>query len=222
MERLVLLVVLVFAMQVGCQAPVTGFDPLAMGRQTRVPPPPTGVVGRSAGGYSTPAPQAPGNAGASHWPATNLAAPAEYWEPATQGRDPLGAAQSPAQTPPASARSLATSSPAPRQLELNDRLSWRQQNPPARPRPVPTYAEFSRQQPTGSSFPPSYPPRLMPTTGLVTPLASAPPRLRGFTSSQGRQEIRIPAELAEFQNNGIRQASAPGAGWQPRYDDVRR
>ena len=244
MDRLVLLVFTLVA-QVGCQSPSTGYGLFAP-QQTRVPPPPTGVIGDGGNYYSAPSL----NTGASSAPVHPLThVPGEqitnvgrwrYWEAANansqqrdrSGADPrtdsrrsdqLGAGPPEFAQQPNESTRLATSRPkqslATRRqptsgLQKNDRLAW--QSPAV---PAPSYTEFvTNNVPVGSSY---APPQYLPATGPVTPIA-APVRVRGFPNSYGRQSIGIPAELAQFRNNGVRQASASSSSWQPRYEDARR
>lgn len=221
MDRLVLFIIACTA-QVGCQSPVAGFDPFAVGRQTRVPPPPTGVIGRASEFNRTRAPAPPINAGAANqaWPATQYEDVGRYWESASNEvgtRIDQRVAQQPAARPQ---RRVTPQSPTPGGLAQNDRLTWRDPNTNGIPGPLPSYSELSSGEPTVGTV---FAPRLLPRTGPVSPIVSSPPRVRGFSNSYGRQDIHIPAELAEFQHsNGVRQASTVSSNWQPRYDDVRR
>ena len=203
MDRLVLLAVFCGSL-VGCQSSTTGFDPFAVGRPTRVPPPPTGVVNRQGQGV-------PGNAGASYqdrtpqtWPASDYGyqEAERYWD--EDGHDSMASL----------ARSDSTTS-GQRQgsLQRNERLEWRD---PGFRETLPTYSEFRNQSPIGSgSIASRSAPRPLSRPAFATPIGS--PRVRGFTNTDGQQSLGIPPELAAFRNDGIRQASAFS-----RYDDVRR
>ncbi len=229
MDRLVLLVVACLA-QVGCQTQTYDFTPFSIGRQTRVPPPPTGAVGNSQNiRFPTPAPP-PANAGAYLAPDASYG-PGRYWETAA---DPAidAARQNRLQRDAVDARSLASTQPPaasnPPALRPNDRLSWRDPgNNNTLAAPVPSYREFAAEPVvgTGASYAtytsPSYAsPRAMPTPQNVSPIVSAPPRIRSFPSSHGNRRLVVPQELADIQNYGVRQASA-STNWQSP-DELRR
>lgn len=217
MDRLVLLVIACTA-QVGCQAPTTGFDPFAFGRQTRVPAPPTNAIGNSGTPYLRPDPLPPVDSGAATRPRTNYGS-GRYWEaaPVSDSRSATDTNRLTPSTPPR-ASGLAKNV----ELTRNDRLTWLDPDTKGIPGPLPVYGE------EWVVSNPSNAPRLLPPhSGPVESLASrgytrqpeaTPVRIRNFRNA-GTQQVRIPAELAEFQSNdGVRQA----ARWQPRYDDIRR
>lgn len=229
MDRLVLLVVACLA-QVGCQTQTYDFTPFSIGRQTRVPPPPTGAVGNSQNiRFPTPAPP-PANAGAYLAPDASYGT-GRYWETAA---DPAidAARQNRLQRDAVDARSLASTQPPaasnPPALRPNDRLSWRDPgNNNTLGAPVPSYREFAAEPivGTGASYAtytsPSYAsPRAMPAPQNVSPIVSAPPRIRSFPSSHGNRRLVVPQELADIQNYGVRQASA-STNWQSP-DELRR
>ena len=236
MERLLVFVIACVA-QVGCQSPNYGFDPFSVGRQTRVPPPPTGVVG-TENGFRTPSPpRPPANAGASTWPPQSRPGefdvhygPERYWEAAsTESATPLSRQTETVADRRASeldypgSTNTARRATSPRDLVKNDRLGWHDPAPAIYAGPsVPTYSEFASRNPVvGTYRNGSTPPRLLQSTPTATPIASAP-RIRGFSGSYGQQPVRIPPQLADFRNDGIRQATATSSSWEPRYDDVRR
>jgi hypothetical protein len=184
--------------------------------QTRVPPPPTGVVGR---GDFSQSPLPPANAGAAISPLRDYASPGNYWQRNGSGPGSMNGEASPS-----------TSNVSDTRVREGDRLNWL--DPASKETPgrafeygdpsvvaFPTAAGYSNPQ---SEFQP----RFLPRTGSVTPLAagprsnpavvSSPPRVRGF-SHAGVQELRVPAELAEFQGNAVRQASGSTQEWQSRY-----
>lgn len=235
MDRLVLLV-FAFVAQVGCQAPGAGFSPFGA-QQTRVPPPPTGVIG-DGGNYYSPSPNSGAYIPPQQHPGEQITnvGPWRYWESAdTASRNnslSRSTQMSPSSASDRQARTRGTSrstpSPAapytasPSGLTKNDRLAW--QHPFANS--APTYSEFIEhdapvavaRSPVGSG----YAPRYLPQTGPTRPLVSAPVRVRGFTGTPARQSVAITPELAQFQYNGVRQANATSSNWQTRYDDIRR
>lgn len=201
MDRLVLFVVVLSAVS-GCQTPLTGFDPFAIGRQTRVPPPPTGVIGRQSElGRRAPVPPSLDSRTNSSMRANTYASEDRYWD-------------SQAETP--AKRELANQSTRPPQsdavLTQSNSLNWSTASP------LPSYSELSgKARPADAA----YGPQLLPNTGPVSPIASAPVRVRGFQNSPGRQNLTLPPGLEEFPGD-VRQASAISPRWEPRYDDLRR
>lgn len=243
MERLLVFVIACVA-QVGCQSPNYGFDPFSVGRQTRVPPPPTGVVGTDNGYRAPLPPRPPANAGASTWPRQSRPGefdvqygPERYWEAAStqettaSSRQPETVADRRAVNDRRSGEldyqsstntSRRATSTQPRNLVKNERLGWHDPAPAFYAGPsVPTYSEFASRSPVSGTYRgQSSPPRLLQNTPSATPIAA--PRIRGFTGSYGQQPVRIPAQLADFRNDGIRQATATSSSWESRFDDVRR
>lgn len=246
MDRLVLLFACVA--QIGCQSP-TGFSPFGA-RQTRVPPPPTGVIGGDDY-YSSPAPTDGSYIPPSRVPGEQITSvgPWRYWESANRNRQEPNSrsnSQSVASRAPQNLRTAASpnrnddsraiasntqASQPLKTLKKSDRLAW-QEPKFGTAYNNSSYSEFAQQQlpvglpasPTSGSYAPigsGYAPRLLPQTGPVAPLASQPVRIRSFPNSYSSQPLGIPVELAQFQNNGVRQASAT-SDWQRRYDDVRR
>lgn len=246
MDRLVLLVACVA--QIGCQSP-TGYS-LFGTRQTRVPPPPTGVIGGDDY-YSSPAPTDGSYVPPQRVPGEQITGvgPWRYWESANKENRARPASNL---EPPQSSTSRQTESVAARssnqavgsgvlvsrrtsdsplsRVKKNDRLPWKE--PTLGPvYSGSSYSEFAQQQlpvgiptavETSTPMGSDYPPRLLPQTGPVLPLAAKPVRIRSFPNSYSRQPVGIPVELAEYQDTTVRQASASSPDWQRRYDDVRR
>lgn len=242
MDRLLVFVIACVA-QVGCQSPNSGFDPFSVGRQTRVPPPPTGVVG-TENGFRSPLPRPPANAGASNWPSQSRPGefdvhygPERYWEAASTEQKTPSSRQTETvadrralsdrraneleyqDSPNTSRRDTPNQS---RNLVKNERLGWHDPAPSFYAAPsVPTYSEFASRSPVSGTYRgQSSPPRLLQNTPTSTPIAA--PRIRGFTGSYGQQPVQVPAQLADFRNDGIRQATATSSSWESRFDDVRR
>jgi|GEM_PF-6435965 len=242
MDRLTLLVIACVAL-VGCQTP---YYPLTGQQSTRVPAPPTGIIGNGDYYSATPAPPAGRYppAGTSYLPpsygpgeqVTSVGA-SRYWESREGVREDrpqqVATARSVAnnnsmpQQPLASTRTssdAATRATSSAGLTRNERLSWRE--PSIRETNVPAnnipYSQFARNSPpvaaydetniVGSGYVPGY----LPNPGYVSPL-----RVRGFPAGYNRREVVVEPQLAEFLENGVRQASATST-WQPRYDDVKR
>lgn len=182
--------------QVGCHAPGITFDPFAIGRQTRVPPPPTHVVGNAHRRPYDTASRPSLNAGAKNGPGPNDQTDFE----ASAGVLP---AANYAPTTPQRGVSLVGDL----KLTENDGLAWRAPGtglPGDRLAPLaPPQAEM---------------PRLLPRTGPVAPLerrdrnallALPPPRVHGWGGA-----MQSPAELGAPERTASR--------WQPRFDDGRR
>jgi len=228
MDRLILFAVVCIA-QLGCQTPGARFDPLAIGRQTRISPPPTGVVGAGSNFYDTPTPLPPVDAGAYAWPSANPNATNHY--PGQTGfgggftnnsdrRLSSAASSSTFGAGSSDARDVAGSELT--QLRNVDQLPWRD---PAQNQPSGGFSNNVNDQFANSTYAGagggvspyggfSQQPNRLPDTGqlqplvarqmYVTPPVSAPPRI---VRAQG-QPLGLPPELAQFQENGVRQASA--------------
>lgn len=207
MERL-LLSAITCSLLVGCHAPIPGLESLSMGHQTRVPPPPTGVIGRTQrSSFSGDAP-APLDQSSMHRDSYGPAS--EYWN-ATRNDHALANNQS---------SLVAEQGPTTAALTPIERTQWRDSWNREAPGPMPTYAEFVAQGPDAASQrgqPLTYPERSG-YTGLAAPRV----RPRSFAASPSRQEVSIPAELAELQSGSVRQASAASSSWEQRYEDMRR
>ena len=210
MERLLLCVV-GCSLLIGCQAPIPGFDALALGRQTRVPPPPTGAVGREReSSFRGAAPQL--NDQSQTFSEEHYGTASDYWNSTAYDREPAAHAMSPPRS----------------DMRIDDRVSdltpmersyWLDPTTSGVREPIPTYSEFAASESSVGGRVPG----LLPG-GPAAPRSSSGQRVRprAFPSSVGRQEIGIPAELAEFRSGGIRQASAASSNWEQRYEDVRR
>ena len=246
MDRLVLLIIVCIT-QVGCQSSTTGRTPF-FGGPTRVPPPPTGVVGEMSD-YQLPKPAPPPNAGAFVTPGNYAPStyspdayygPGRYWESAGASHRDVGLASSRngipnlaetalRQPPRKPLRSAAVN----KNLTPNDRLTWLDPDTKGIVGPLPSYTEFVETPAVGtgtgfadagsgyvgSGYAGTAAPRAFPQPGNVTPIPSAAPRFR-LAGAAGRQAVSIPPQLQEFQN-AVRQASATSS-WETRYDDVLR
>lgn len=236
MDRLILFAVVCIA-QLGCQTPGARFDPLAFGRQTRISPPPTGVVGAGSNFYDTPTPRPPVDAGAYAWPSANPNSTNRY--PGQTGFGGGFTDNSDRRVPSvASSSSFDLGSVADggdvagtelTQLRNVDQLPWRD---PAQRLSSGGLSNSVNDQFANSAYAGaggsgysngggspyggfSQQPNRLPETGqlqplvarqmYVTPPVSAPPRI---VRAQG-QPLSLPPELAaQFQENGVRQASA--------------
>lgn len=217
MDRLILFVVACIA-QVGCQAPVGGLFPFANSSATRVPPPPTGVIGRPGYYPEPPSSLPPFGAGTSTFPPVEYTSPGGNWQP-TSGPD-----DNRRRVDAAFAANSAVPTPDHTPVKKSDALTWLDPDTKGIPGPLPHYDQSSSVVAYPSprhnfeNRPPArYQPRLLPRTGPVESLppgsvAAAPPvraapRIRGFVNS-GVQPLRVPAELAKFRNPDVLQASA--------------
>ena len=242
MDRLALFVVVACVAQVGCQTP---YSPLT-GQSTRVPAPPTGIIG-SGDYYSAPPSSATSYVPPTYLPSeqvTNVGA-WRYWESADGVREDNSQQNAPARSiasnraaaPPvrqvapqlASTRPTAGSTDSDSSaagLTRNDRLAWREpyvRGTNVLPNNNVSYSQFVRENPPVAAYNDTnvvgsgYVPGFLPNPGSVSPL-----RVRGFSPSYDRREVIVAPQLAEFLDNGVvRQASAT-SNWQPRYDDVKR
>lgn len=236
MERLILFVI-ACSTQIGCQAPGQQRYDVYPRTQSRVPPPPTGVVGPGTNFYNTPAPMPPVEAGAALWPSNDYGSPGRYWESADAR---LAGTRSVAQDSNRGydnrTAQLRAAAP-PREENLsnltrNDQIAWRDPDTKAITGPLSHYDNRGTiQDPpvsrVGSGLA-QREPQLLPRARRTQPLISnqmysappnAPPRVRGFANT-GSRAVTVPAEL---QDDRVRQASAAAAANpQPRYDDLRR
>ena len=203
MDRLVLTIS--FVLLVGCQS--ADYAPLTLGGPTRVPPPPTGVVGQQPSDFNFPRPSAPPNMGGYLSPRDS----GQYWDTEQRGQTVVPAAHE--------------TTDAIDSLQRSDELSWGRAEDRLRGS---SYRDIAAAPVVGTGANLPYGDtgtRQLAATGPTEPLVTAPPRVRGFSNTGGRQNISVPSELARS-NEPLAQPSSDGTGvWQanqPRYDDMRR